>query len=303
MNRGEKHVRSSRNRHLLTRRRVLGGATLAVGLAATGSACSSSAANPSRGESQLDQIKDAGVVKVGTRVDNPPHSAYDDSGAWDGFDIEIATAIAERWGVRLELVQVDELTRISYLKNGRINLAVASISKTVERGKEVDFSQTYFFSSQTFLVRAGEVESYEDLVGQPVAASRGSSSIGNWTTWLAQHGHPGEPEIEQFGDKRSAVAAVQQGAMAGWAEDYEVLASYAASQPDLTVLNVPGGIGVKLDGIALRKDDSGLRNAVDLALQDIAGSGQYGQIYDRWFGPDSDAPLPAQGDVEVWPNG
>lgn len=296
-------MRSPRNRHLLTRRRVLGGATLAVGLAATGSACSSSSANPRSGESLLDQITEAGVVKVGTRVDNPPHSSYDDSGSWDGFDIDIANAIADQWGVRVELVQVDELTRISFLKNGRIDLAVASISKTVERGKEVDFSQTYFFSTQTFLVRAGEVESYEDLVGQPVAASRGSSSIGNWTTWLAENGHPGEPEIEQFGDKRAAVAAVQQGAVAGWTEDHEVLAAYALNQPDLTVLDVPGGTGVKLDGIAMRKDDSTLRNAVNLALQEITGSGQYDEIYDRWFGPESDAPLPAQGALEVWPNG
>jgi polar amino acid transport system substrate-binding protein len=281
---------------------MLGG-LLAVILATAGTACSTSEASTADGSSLLDDIREAGVLKVGTRVDNPPHSSYDDGGDWVGFDVDIATAIADRWGVRLELVQVDELTRISYLHNGRIDLAVASISKTVDRGVEVDFSQTYFFSTQTFLVRAGEVESYEDLVGQPVAASRGSHSIGNWQTWLADHGHAEEPDIEQFSDKRAAVAAVQQGAVAGWAEDYEVLATYAANQPDLTVLDVPGGIGVKLDGIAMRKDDSTLRNAVDLALQEITASGEYQEIYDRWFGPESGAPLPPQGTIEVWPHG
>jgi polar amino acid transport system substrate-binding protein len=96
---------------------------------------------------------------------------------------------------------------------------------------------------------------------------------------------------------------VKQGAIAGWAEDYEVLASYAKNEPGLTIVNDPGGIGVKLDGIAMRKNDSKLLLGVNLALQDIAAAGAYDRIYDRWFGPSSPAPVPLQGRIEVWPNG
>ncbi len=254
-------------------------------------------------ESLYVQIKKAGVLRVGTRVDNPPHSFYNASGAWVGFDLDIANAIAKRWGVRLELVKVDELTRISFLQNGRIDLAIASISKTKKRGQQVDFSQTYFFSTQTFLVRKGAISSYRDLVGKKVGADRGSSAIGNWNAWLARNGFPKDDNIQQFGDKHAALAAVKQGAIAGWTEDYEVLASYAGNDPSLAVLNVPGGTGVKLDGIAMHKNDSQLRQAVDLALQDIAATGEYDTIYNRWFGPTSTAPVPRQGSIEVWPNG
>jgi polar amino acid transport system substrate-binding protein len=236
-------------------------------------------------------------------VDNPPHSSYDQNGQWTGFDNDIAAAIAKRWGVKLEMVKVDELTRISFLQNGKIDLAIASISKTRKRGEQVDFSQTYFSSVQTFIVRKGSIRSYQDLVGKRVGASRGSSSIGNWKAWLKRNGVSGEPEIEQFGDKRAALAAVKQGAIAGWTEDYEVLASYARGEPDLAVLDVPGGTGVKLDGVAMRKNDSALRVAVDLALQDISATGDYDRIYDRWFGPSSSAPVPRQGGIEVWPSG
>jgi polar amino acid transport system substrate-binding protein len=253
--------------------------------------------------SHYDEVKKAGVVRVGTRVDNPPHSFYDAKGTWVGFDLDIATAIAKRWGVRLDLVRVDELTRISFLQNNKIDLAVASISKTKKRGEQVDFSQTYFFSTQTFLVRKGSITSYRDLVGKKVGADRGSSAIGNWNSWLARNGFPPDNAIQQFGDKHAAVAAVKQGAIAGWTEDYEVLASYAGNDPELTVLNVPGGTGVKLDGIAMRKNDSALTQAVNLALQDIAASGEYETIYNRWFGAGSTAPVPRQGSIEVWPNG
>jgi polar amino acid transport system substrate-binding protein len=266
--------------------------------------CTQASGAPDDGaESLYEEIRSRGVVRVGSRVDNPPHSSYDEQGRWVGFDNDIARAIAQRWGVKLEMVKVDELTRISFLQNGKIDLAVASISKTRKRGEQVDFSQTYFWSTQTFVVRKGTATSYRDLVGKKVGASRGSSSIGNWTAWLKRNGVAGEPQIEQFGDKRAALAAVKQGAIAGWTEDYEVLASYARNEPDLTVLNVPGGTGVKLDGIAMRKDDSALRTAVDTALQDIAADGEYDKIYDRWFGPTSSAPVPRQGAVEVWPGG
>lgn len=271
-----------------------------LALAATGCATSKAQASTA---SLLDQVKKAGVVKIGTRVDNPPHSFYDDKGTWVGFDIDIANAVAQHLGVKLELVKVDELTRISYLQNGKIDLAVASISKTKKRGEQVDFSETYFFSTQTFLVRKGQVGSYQDLVGKKVGADRGSSAIGNWKAWLTGHGYPADADIEQFGDKHAALAAVKQGAIAGWTEDYEVLASYARNDPGLTVLNVPGGTGVKLDGIAMHKNDSPLRQAVNLALQDLASTGAYDKIYDRWFGPSSTAPVPRQGTIETWPNG
>ena len=283
------------------RRRLLASASVALLLLA---GCSTGPAIAAAdGGSRLDQIRKAGVVKVGSRVDNPPHSFYDAGGAWVGFDIDIATAVAKRLGVRLELVKVDELTRISYLQNGKIDLAVASISKTRKRGAQVDFSQTYFYSTQTFLVRKGQIAAYRDLVGKKVGADRGSSAIGNWNGWLTRNGFPADNAIEQFGDKHAALAAVKQGAIAGWTEDYEVLASYAKGDPDLAVLDVPGGTGVKLDGVAMHKNDSPLRNAVDAALQDIAATGEYDTIYTRWFGPGSTATVPRQGSVEVWPNG
>jgi polar amino acid transport system substrate-binding protein len=272
-------------------------------LLVSGCSAGAKATTDATNTSLYDQIKKAGVLRVGSRVDNPPHSFYDSSGGWVGFDLDIANAIAKRWGVRLEMVKVDELTRISYLQNNKIDLAIASISKTKKRAQQVDFSETYFFSTQTFLVRTGAITSYRDLVGQKVGADRGSSAIGNWNAWLAHNGFPQDNNIEQFGDKHAALAAVKQGAIAGWTEDYEVLASYAHGDPSLTVLNVPGGTGLKLDGIAMRKNDSALHQAVDLALQDIASSGDYDTIYNRWFGPGSTAPVPRQGSVEVWPNG
>ena len=253
-------------------------------------------------ETLLDEIRSRGVLNAGIRFDNPPHSFIDGDGSWVGFDVDIAEALADELGVRLERVRVDELTRISFLQNGRIDVAVASMSHTIEREKEVDFSQTYFWSKQTFLVRKGEIDSLDDLVGLTVGMDRGSSAIGNWRDWLADNGHPEDADVVEFGDKQAAAEAVRQGAIAGWAEDYEILASFAKQHQSLTVLS-DDSIGLKLDGIGVRENDSELRDEINHALQRIASSGRYAEIYDRWFGPDSETPVPLQGEIEVWPQG
>ena len=69
---------------------------------------------------------------------------------WVGFDVDIAEAVAKAMHVKLEKVRVNELTRISYLQTGQIDVAVASLSKTRKRAEQIDFSQTYFWSKQTF---------------------------------------------------------------------------------------------------------------------------------------------------------
>jgi polar amino acid transport system substrate-binding protein len=255
-----------------------------------------------KANSVLDEIEQRGVLRAGIRFDNPPHSFIDEKGNWVGFDVDIAEALAQEMGVKLERVKVDELTRISYLQEGKIDVAVASMSHTIERDQEIDFSETYFWSHQTFLVKKGEVDSLEDLVGEKVGMDRGSSAIGNWQNWLKTHGYSDDPEIVEFGNKQAAAQAVSQGSIAGWAEDYEILASFAKQDPSLTVLSGEG-IGAKQDGVGIRENDSKLRDEVNYALQRIEASGKYDEIYDRWFGPDSDTPVPREQSIEVWPNG
>lgn len=288
----------------ISQRRIIGVLFLALLTAVALSGCSAASGQTSTQQQSLySAVKSRGVLRVGVRPDDPPHSYLDPQGHLVGFDVDIATAIAKYWGVKLQLVNVNELTRISYLQNGRIDLAVTSISKTVKRAKVVDFSETYFFSDQTILVRKGAYKHLSDLVGKTIAADRGSNAGDSWLAWLSAHGHAGDGHIEYFASKQASLEAVNTGAVVGYAEDYELLASLAHNDPGLSVINDPGGIALKLDGVAMHKNDSQLVLEVNLALQHIASSGEYNVIYNRWFGPNSSTPVPLMGHIEVWPNG
>ena len=276
-------------------------ASIVAGLALVLAACQSTspAANiPTAPQSTLDKVKAAGVVRVGIRFDNPPLSYIDSNGNWVGFDVDLADELAKRLGVKIEKVKVDETTRISFLQEGKIDMAVASMNHTRQRDEAVDFSLTYFWDNQTFLVRKGEVSSLKELFGKKVALNAGSSAIDAWKKYVADHGGPA-PQIVEFTDKVAAVQALRDGAVDGYAEDGITLLALAAGDTNLVLLLE--GINRVQFGIGLPVNDSAWRDAINYALQDIWQDGTYAKIYDKWLGPGAQVQLPLGGQMEIWP--
>ena len=252
-----------------------------------------------QGESVLESVREAGVVRVGVRNDNPPVSFLDEDGEWVGFDLDLAEALADELGVELELVPVDGTTRISFLESGQVDMSVASMNHTRSRDEAIDFSITYFWDNQSFLVRTGEYESIDQLFGETVAASAGSSTIDSWTQWAIDNG--GEAgSIEEFEDKLAAVEAVRSGAVEGYTEDNITMLSLAAGDPNLTLL--PGGHNRVQFGVGVPENDSEWRDAVNLALQDVWTSGEFQELYDPWFVDEATRviDLPLGGEMEIW---
>ena len=251
-----------------------------------------------QGDSVLESVTEAGVIRVGVRNDNPPISFIDESGEWVGFDLDLARALGDELGLEVELVPVDGTTRITFLESGQIDIAVASLNHTRSRDEAVDFSITYFWDQQSFLVRTGEFEDINELFGETVAASAGSSTIDSWTNFSADAGGAA-PEFVEFEDKNAAVEAVRSGAVSGYTEDNITLLSLAAGDPDLTLL--PGGHNAVQFGIGVPENQSDWLDTVNFALQDVWTSGEYQELYDRWFvGPDRIIDLPLGGELEIW---
>lgn len=246
-----------------------------------------------------ERIRESGVLRAGIRFDFPPVSYIDEGGNWIGFDVDMAEEIARRLGVRLERIRVDETTRITFLQNGQIDLAVASMNHTRKREDAVDFSQSYFWGNQTFLVQRGKYETLEDLFGLTVAMNTGSSAIDGWRAWVeARGGEVGH--IAEFNDKQAALQALKSGAVEGYAEDNIPLLGLADGDPDLVLL--PDGFNTVRYGIGMTENDSNWRDAINLILQDMFDDGTFYTIYGRWFGPQTSTYWPMVPDApEIWP--
>lgn len=249
--------------------------------------------------SAYNQIMDDGVVRIGVRNDNPPMSFIDEDGDWVGFDIDLANALAAQLGVEPELVVVNGTTRISFLQDGEVDMSVASMNHTRDRDDAIDFSITYFWDNQSFLIRKGTYNSIDELMGQTVAANAGSSAIPSWQEYLSDNGGPA-PDIVEFDDKLAAMQALRDGAVEGYTEDNITMLSLAAGDPNLELL--PGGHNPVQFGVGLPNDDSLWRDQVNYALQELWQDDTYQEVYDRWFvGPEKVIDLPLGGQMEVWP--
>jgi polar amino acid transport system substrate-binding protein len=120
----------------------------------------------------LSSIEDEGVLTVSTDPAYPPQSFLnEDTGEYEGFDIDVATAIAEAMGVEVawEAPAWETITAGSW--QGRWDLSVGSMTVTPEREEVLHFSTPYYYTPAVVLVGADDTSISDlstDLDGQTI---------------------------------------------------------------------------------------------------------------------------------------
>lgn len=112
---------------------------------------------------------------VGTNATYAPFE-YVQDGEVVGFDIDLINAIGEKLGYEVEIIDQSFDSLIPTLKAGKIDVIVAGMNKTPEREKQVDFSDVYYQSTQSFLKAKNDnsISNLDDLSGKQVAAQLGT---------------------------------------------------------------------------------------------------------------------------------
>lgn len=236
----------------------------------------------------LAQIKSRGKLLAGVKFDTPPFGFLNEKNEPVGFDLDIVKKVAERIGVPVEFVKVTSPTRIPLLVSGNVDLSAASMTHTRERDKTIDFSITYYTGAQSLIVpKASTIKSLKDLASKQVSVQQGTTLEKNIAAAA-----PGA-KIVAFKDYNSAWLALVQGRVDALTGSLNILQGFAKDNKDYVIL--PDRFSVEPFGIGVRQGDSSLRDAVNFALQDMWKSGEYAELYKKWFGAEPDVPL------EVWP--
>src|ERR1043165_4558265 len=89
---------------------------------------------------KMDDIRKAGVVRIGVSLGGEPVGFRDASNNPVGYDVDVATLLAENLGVKVEFTDVSGDARISMLVSGQLDIVVANTSATLERAKSVNFT-------------------------------------------------------------------------------------------------------------------------------------------------------------------
>lgn len=235
----------------------------------------------------LATIKQRGTLVCGVKDSLPPFGYVDGKTRQIvGYDIDFCKAIAQRLGVRAELKPVTSAARIPQLKEGNVDLIAATMTKTPERAQEIEFSHTYFFTGQKFLVKKNTVRSLKDMAGKKIGTAKGSTSEQN-----AKKAVPGAT-ILSFDDYPQAFLALNQGKVVAVTTDEAILAGIRAKAPKPEAYEIlDERISDEPYGLGLRKGDAALLAEVNKTLLELERSGEAKRIFDRWFGPGSAAPL------------
>jgi len=238
-------------------------------------------------EDTYDSVKRKGILVVGVR-DTAPGFGYIDPKTREvvGYDVDFAAFLAKKMGVKLELKGVTPAARIPQLQSGNVDLIAATLTKTEERGKQVDFSYTYFLTGQKFLVKKGTVKSLADLDGLKIGTAKGSTSEKN-----AKKALPNST-ILSFDDYPFAFLALTQGKVFAVTTDESQLIGILGKAPNKEQFEIADiRISDEPYGLAMRKGNPKFLKFVNDTLLEMEAKGEARKIWVKWFNARSDQPM------------
>jgi cyclohexadienyl dehydratase len=114
--------------------------------------------------SRLDEILQRGVLRVGTTGDYRPFTALDKAtGAYSGFDIDLARSLADALGVRIEFEPTSWPNLARDLEAGAFDIAMGGVSVTLDRARKGYFSAPYMREGKTPIARCADKDKYATL--------------------------------------------------------------------------------------------------------------------------------------------
>ena len=145
---------------------VLAGSMLLTGCGGSKTADSSSDAQ----DSTTSTSADGGTLRMGTNATFPPYEFVGDDGNVQGIDADIAAAIADKLGMKLEITDMEFDSLIPALQSDTIDVALAGMTVTPDRQENVDFSDSYAKGVQVIIVKDGsDIASPDDLEGKNIS--------------------------------------------------------------------------------------------------------------------------------------
>lgn len=236
----------------------------------------------------LGDIRASGVLRVGVNPNFPPMSAYGTTNQLEGFDVDVATAIARALGVKVQLVPTATAQRIPFLTAGRIDISLGALTITPERAQVIDFTVPLHTETMSVLLtdKIG-AKSWRELNRSDVTLvnMRGNTSVA-----LLKEKLPNAKVLLVDGNA-DTVRALAQGRADAMVENIDFFWRYTKAHPNVRWRRLPEPILTKTCGIGVRKGNGTLLVAVDDALRKLHTDGTIDRLWQKWYGVPMTVPV------------
>lgn len=228
-------------------------------------------------------VKSKGSLTVAADASYPPNEFFDSDGKTViGLDPDLATALGQALGLKLEVKNAGFDGIIAGLKSGKYDLGMSSFTDTKEREATVNFV-TYLSAGTSFFVKAQGGPAITDLAslcGHKVAVEKGTTQETDATAQAKKCGST-KLTVLPYPDQSAANLSLSSGrADVSMADspvaDYQV----KKSNGQFKLTGTPYGTAPY--GIAIPKALGDFPKAVQTALKGLIDQGVYQKILDKW---------------------
>lgn len=229
---------------------------------------------PAEDAAEVTTVTD-GVLTMGTNATFPPYEYYDGDDVV-GIDAEIAAKLAEKLGMKLEIVDMDFSSIITAVQTGKIDVGVAGMTVTEERLQNVDFTTSYATGVQVVIVKEdSDIATVDDLDGKLIGVQEGT------TGHIYCSDDYGEENVIAYNNGATAVQALQQGKVDCVVIDKQPALSFVEANEGLKILDTE--YVVEDYAIAVSKDNTALKDALNAALEEMIADGTVQEILDQYI--------------------
>ena len=255
--------------------------------------------------------KDENTLVMATNAAFPPYE-YKDGDKIVGIDAEIAAAVAEKLGMKLEIVDVDFGAVLTGVAEGKYDMGMAGITVTDKRKESMDFSDTYATGIQVIIVNDGSsIATLDDLWnfdenGDPVSLKNpdikigvqqdttgdiySSSAISGWGfNDLNEDESIKTDRVVRYKTGAEAISALKTGKVDCVIIDNEPAKSFVAANDGIHILEGDNEYAIEDYAICVDKGNTELLAKINQALADLKADGTIDRIINKYIPKDGGA--------------
>lgn len=232
------------------------------------------------GDASAKATPTKGSYKIVMDSSFAPFEYQNDSGKYEGIDVDLIQAIAKQQGFTVNISHPGFDAALNAVQSGQADAVMAGMSITDARKEIFDFSNAYYTSNILLAVKSGSaIKSYTDLQGLTVGAKNGTASY----AWLSQHSHEYGYTLKAFDEASTMYDSLNAGSIQALMDDEAVLL-YAIQQGRHFDTPVSGEKSGEY-GFAVRKGaNPELIEMFNNGLANLVKSGEYDKIINKYLG-------------------
>ena len=241
-------------------------------------AAETTAAATTAAETAAAELKtvESGKLIMSTNAAFPPYEMVADDGSFEGIDVEVAGAIAEKLGLELVVDDMDFDAALLAVQQNKSDIVMAGVTVTEDRQLVMNFSDSYATGVQVVIVKEGSDVTLDNLGEKMIGTQRG-------TTGYILHLRMiyGDDHVTAYDNGASAVQALINGQVDCVVIDTAPAEAFVAANAGLTILDTE--YVTESYAIGVNKDNTALLDAINQALAELTADGTVQSIVDKYI--------------------